>query len=161
MRCNGFKDVYGRTKWDDVSPTITSGCFNPSKGRFLHPDQDQAITMREAALLQGFPRRYVFNSTSKVSVASMIGNAFPPPFCTAMSKKVPSSFLIMSGRPAAAAITSAPPTRARLLPLVESSCFFTVPPKLLRRLRCVKYIKAAPVATPPGRVCRSSTALMR
>ena len=33
----GFKDVYGRMKWDDVSPTITGGCTNPSKGRFLHP----------------------------------------------------------------------------------------------------------------------------
>lgn len=54
-RCNGFKDVYGRMAWDDVAPTITSGCFNPSKGRFLHPVEDRAITMREAALLQGFP----------------------------------------------------------------------------------------------------------
>ena len=59
-KCNGFKDVYGRMAWDDVAPTLTSGCFNPSKGRFLHPDEDRAITMKEAALLQGFPTKYIF-----------------------------------------------------------------------------------------------------
>lgn len=83
-RCNGFKDVYGRMAWRDVAPTITSGCFNPSKGRFLHPEEDRAITMREAALLQGFPRRYKFPTTdNKSAIALMIGNALPPPFITA------------------------------------------------------------------------------
>src|SRR5690606_12010561 len=57
-RCNGFKDVYGRMAWDDVAPTITGGCVNPSKGRFLHPTQNRAITLREAALLQSFPPNY-------------------------------------------------------------------------------------------------------
>jgi len=80
-RCNGFKDVYGRMAWDDVAPTITSGCFNPSKGRFLHPEEDRAITLREAALLQGFPRHYRFpNIKNKSAVALMIGNALPPEF---------------------------------------------------------------------------------
>jgi DNA (cytosine-5)-methyltransferase 1 len=83
-RCNGFKDVYGRMAWKDVSPTITSGCFNPSKGRFLHPEEDRAITMREAALLQGFPRWYRFPIvSSKSAIAAMIGNALPPPFIAA------------------------------------------------------------------------------
>lgn len=83
-RCNGFKDVYGRMAWDSQAPTITSGCFNPSKGRFLHPDEDRAITMREAALLQGFPIDYKFLATnSKSAVALMIGNALPPPFIAA------------------------------------------------------------------------------
>jgi DNA (cytosine-5)-methyltransferase 1 len=50
---SGFNDIYGRMKWDEVAPTITGGCINPSKGRFLHPTQDRAITLREAALLQG------------------------------------------------------------------------------------------------------------
>jgi DNA (cytosine-5)-methyltransferase 1 len=86
-RCNGFKDVYGRMAWWDVAPTITSGCFNPSKGRFLHPQEDRAITMREAALLQGFPPRYKFPVTgNKSAVASMIGNALPPPFIAAHAK---------------------------------------------------------------------------
>ena len=80
-RCDGFKDVYGRMAWDDLAPTITSGCFNPSKGRFLHPEENRAITLREAALLQGFPRRYKFPIVnSKSAVALMIGNALPPEF---------------------------------------------------------------------------------
>ena len=88
-RCNGFKDVYGRMAWNDVSPTITGGCFNPSKGRFLHPEEDRAITMREAALLQGFPRRYKFPTTNnKSAVALMIGNALPPPFITAHARMI-------------------------------------------------------------------------
>ncbi|NLX26715.1 MAG: DNA cytosine methyltransferase [Lentisphaerae bacterium] len=83
-RCNGFNDVYGRMAWKEVAPTITSGCFNPSKGRFLHPEENRAITMREAALLQGFPRRYKFPLTdNKCAVALMIGNALPPPFIRA------------------------------------------------------------------------------
>jgi DNA (cytosine-5)-methyltransferase 1 len=91
-RCNGFKDVYGRMAWSHVAPTITSGCFNPSKGRFLHPEEDRAITMREAALLQGFPRRYKFPTTeSKSSIALMIGNALPPPFITAHARCIAKS----------------------------------------------------------------------
>lgn len=88
-RCDGFKDIYGRMAWNDVAPTITSGCYNPSKGRFLHPEEDRAITMREAALLQGFPRRYKFPTTdNKSAVALMIGNALPPPFIAAHSKNI-------------------------------------------------------------------------
>jgi DNA (cytosine-5)-methyltransferase 1 len=77
-KCNGFKDVYGRMAWDKPAPTLTSGCFNPSKGRFLHPEEDRAITMREAALLQGFPPKYKFPCPSKIKIALMIGNALPP-----------------------------------------------------------------------------------
>lgn len=88
-RCSGFLDVYGRMAWDEVSPTITSGCFNPSKGRFLHPYEDRAITIREAALLQGFPRKYKFSAeTGKEALAAMIGNALPPPFIAAHSKSI-------------------------------------------------------------------------
>ena len=83
-RTTGFHDVYGRMSWDDVSPTITSGCHNPSKGRFLHPSLDRTITLREAALLQGFPKGYKFDvSHGKEAIALMIGNALPPPFITA------------------------------------------------------------------------------
>ncbi len=88
-RCTGFKDVYGRMAWDKQAPTITGGCFNPSKGRFLHPEEDRAITMREAALLQGFPRHYKFRGTkSKAIIALMIGNALPPPFIAAHGRKI-------------------------------------------------------------------------
>jgi DNA (cytosine-5)-methyltransferase 1 len=80
-RCDGFKDVYGRMAWDAPAPTITGGCVNPSKGRFLHPEQDRAITLREAALLQGFPPGYYFPLTrGKFAAAELIGNALPPGF---------------------------------------------------------------------------------
>lgn len=79
QRTSGFRDVYGRMSWDDVSPTITGGCNNPSRGRFLHPEEDRAITLREAALLQTFPKNYKFCADrGKEHVAQQIGNAFPP-----------------------------------------------------------------------------------
>ena len=85
LRCHqdfdGFSDIYGRMSWDAVSPTITSGCVNPSKGRFLHPDQNRCITLREAALLQSFPPDYRFSlRRGKFPAAQMIGNALPPEF---------------------------------------------------------------------------------
>lgn len=77
----GFKDIYGRLKWDDYSSTITGGCLNPSKGQFLHPDENRAITPREAALLQTFPINYQFPiDIPKGELALMIGNALPPEF---------------------------------------------------------------------------------
>ena len=80
-RLDGFRDVYGRMAWGDQAPTITGGCINPSKGRFLHPEQDRAVTLREAAMLQGFPRDYWFDlSRGRYLAAEMIGNAFPPKF---------------------------------------------------------------------------------
>jgi DNA (cytosine-5)-methyltransferase 1 len=80
-RSDGFHDVYGRMSWGDVAPTITSGCVNPSKGRFLHPEHDRTITLREAALLQGFPAEHKFLlRRGKYAVAEMIGNALPPEF---------------------------------------------------------------------------------
>jgi len=80
-RSDGFRDIYGRMRWAAAAPTITGGCINPSKGRFLHPVQDRAITLREAALLQGFPARYQFDlSRGRYWTAQLIGNAFPPAF---------------------------------------------------------------------------------
>jgi len=78
---DGFRDIYGRMAWDDVSPTITSGCFNPSKGRFLHPEANRNISLREASLLQSFPKKYFFPvEVGKQAIALMIGNALPPEF---------------------------------------------------------------------------------
>lgn len=86
-RLDGFKDVYGRMAWDDVAPTLTAGCFNPSKGRFLHPTQNRAITMREAAALQTFPRSYKFATKLGIStIARMIGDALPPAFAEAQGR---------------------------------------------------------------------------
>lgn len=83
-RTDGFKDIYGRMCWDKPAPTITGGCQNPSKGRFLHPEENRTITLREAALLQGFPPTYKFSMRrGKFAAAAMIGNALPPPFVAA------------------------------------------------------------------------------
>lgn len=80
-RVEGFRDVYGRMAWDKPAPTITGGCINPSKGRFLHPQANRAITLREAALLQTFPKTYRFPlDRGRYAVALMIGNALPPEF---------------------------------------------------------------------------------
>jgi DNA (cytosine-5)-methyltransferase 1 len=97
-RNSGFYDVYGRMSWDDVAPTITSGCHNPSKGRFLHPSYNRTITLREAALLQGFPKKYRFDvSHGKEAIALMIGNALPPPFISAHAGALREG-LLASGR---------------------------------------------------------------
>ena len=89
IRSDGFKDVYGRMAWDSQAPTITGGCFNPSKGRFLHPEENRNITMREAALLQTFPKKFrVPPGTSKTAIALMIGNALPPEFVNRQAAQI-------------------------------------------------------------------------
>lgn len=88
-RTSGFRDVYGRMAWDRPAPTITGGCINPSKGRFLHPVAHRAITLREAALLQDFPAHYRFPlSKGTYAVAQMIGNAFPPAFAACHARRL-------------------------------------------------------------------------
>ena len=85
----GFNDIYGRLKWDKESSTITGGCLNPSKGRFLHPEKNRCISAREASLLQTFPRNYKFpTDISKTSLALLIGNALPPQFSEIQSKNI-------------------------------------------------------------------------
>lgn len=78
---DGFTNVYGRMAWDEVSPTITGGCTTPCKGRFGHPDRRRyTISVREAALLQGFPDKYHFIINQMDAVCELIGNAVPPPY---------------------------------------------------------------------------------
>lgn len=76
-----YGSVYGRMKWDDLAPTITTQCFGYGNGRFGHPEQDRAISLREAAILQTFPRAYRFSkageNASFQQVGRHIGNAVP------------------------------------------------------------------------------------
>jgi DNA (cytosine-5)-methyltransferase 1 len=76
-KVSGYKDIYGRMKWDAPSPTITGGCVMISKGRFGHPEQDRAISLREAARLQTFPDDYQFAGNTG-EIARQLGNAVPP-----------------------------------------------------------------------------------
>ena len=86
---NSYRDVYGRMAWDAVAPTITGGCSQPSKGRYIHPEENRGITLREAALLQTFPINYKFSmAKGKSGVALMIGNALPPEFIRRQAKMV-------------------------------------------------------------------------
>lgn len=88
-KIDGFKNIYGRMRWEDVAPTITSGCTTPSKGRFLHPEQDRAITLREAALLQGFPKDYYISlERGKTNASLQIGNAIPPRFVESHARRI-------------------------------------------------------------------------
>jgi DNA (cytosine-5)-methyltransferase 1 len=76
-----YPSVYGRMEWDKPAPTITTQCFGYGNGRFGHPEQDRAISLREAAMLQTFPRGYKFVAKAeavKFSVLGrLIGNAVP------------------------------------------------------------------------------------
>jgi DNA (cytosine-5)-methyltransferase 1 len=72
-----FNDNYGRMWWKRPAPTITTKFFSVSNGRFAHPDEDRAISIREGATLQTFPVDYVFKTSSIANAAKIIGNAVP------------------------------------------------------------------------------------
>ncbi len=76
-----YPSVYGRMEWDAPSPTITTQCFGYGNGRFGHPEQDRAISLREAAILQTFPDNYCFLAPGEqarfAKLGRLIGNAVP------------------------------------------------------------------------------------
>ena len=76
-----FGSVYGRMRWDDPSPTMTTQCNGIGNGRFGHPEQNRAISFREAALFQTFPLDYSFIDPDvgfkSDDAARHIGNAVP------------------------------------------------------------------------------------
>ncbi|SRR6266566_5664350 len=78
---SSYTPVYGRMSWNEPSPTITTQFYNYGSGRFGHPEQDRAISLREAAILQSFPQDYAFlapgEETSLRAVGRLIGNAVP------------------------------------------------------------------------------------
>lgn len=76
-----YPSVYARMNWDEPSPTITTQFFGFGNGRFGHPEQNRAISLREGALLQSFPKNYKFlapgEPVSKKTLGRLIGNAVP------------------------------------------------------------------------------------
>lgn len=76
-----YPSVYGRMKWDEPSPTITTQFYGYGNGRFGHPEQDRAISLREGAILQSFPDDYIFideeHPAKKRELGIHIGNAVP------------------------------------------------------------------------------------
>lgn len=86
-----FRAFYGRMKGNAPSPTITTQAYNFGTGRFGHPEQDRSLTLREAAMLQGFPQSYKFvegvQRPSMQAVGRLIGNAVPPAFGEAVGRQ--------------------------------------------------------------------------
>ncbi len=83
----GFTDVYGRLRWDTPSVTITAKSSTPSCGRFLHPEQHRNISVREAAILQGFPQSYTFKGPFTQRYRQ-VGEAVPPSFARFVAKRL-------------------------------------------------------------------------
>jgi DNA (cytosine-5)-methyltransferase 1 len=98
LKCHGkrsgrwYVSVYGRMAWDDLAPTVTTQCFGYGNGRFGHPEQDRAISLREAALLQTFPADYEFTPPDEVPrfthVGRHIGNAVPVALAKAIGASI-------------------------------------------------------------------------
>lgn len=94
-KAEGFENVYARMRWDDVAPTMTSGCTTFSSGRFGHPRQNRTISVREAALIQTFPKSYKFETDSIGVACELIGNALP---CRFAEKVSASCRVVLSNR---------------------------------------------------------------
>lgn len=77
-RLNRHCDAYGRMAWDRPAPTIKRESAHPGNGRYSHPDQDRLCTVREMAIMQGFPRSYRFTSRSRKNAYRNVGDAVPP-----------------------------------------------------------------------------------
>ena len=119
---SGHYDIYGRMWWDRPAPTLTSGCTNITRGRFAHPEQDRAITLREAMLLQTFPLNTVLQGTSD-EMALQVGNAIPPLFAERIGVSILSMETAATRRrhgrvPAVRAVA---PTRSRATRILVSS----------------------------------------
>jgi DNA (cytosine-5)-methyltransferase 1 len=87
-----FRAVYGRMSWDEIAPVITTQCLGIGNGRFGHPVQDRAISIREAALLQSFPKTFAFvapdTKVSSARLARQIGNAVPVKLAKAVARSI-------------------------------------------------------------------------
>lgn len=87
-----YKSVYGRMRWKDIAPTMTTQCTGLGNGRFGHPEQDRAISLREAAIIQSFPNDYkFFDPKSKwhpTWVERHIGNAVPVGLAKAIAESI-------------------------------------------------------------------------
>ena len=82
---DGFRDVYGRLSWDKPAVAITARCRTPSCGRYVHPVQHRGLSVREAALLQGFPRDFHFVGPFDDKY-KQIGNAVSPLFAAQVAE---------------------------------------------------------------------------
>ena len=87
-RPDAHRDVFGRMAWDKPAPTLTSRCTDVYSGRFIHPEQDRGISLREAAALQTFRDDYEFFGSSITGIARQIGNAVPVKLAEELGKSI-------------------------------------------------------------------------
>lgn len=80
-------DVWGRLRWDAPSNTLRTCLLNPSKGRYIHPDQDRVISLREAARLHTIPDEWTFEGLP-TQIARQIGNSVPPALGRAVARAI-------------------------------------------------------------------------
>ena len=85
-----YPDCYGRMAWDSEAPTLTTGCTDFTRGRYIHPEEDRAITLREAARIQSFPDDYLFAGNAS-EIAIQIGNAVPPLMMQSLAEQIKSA----------------------------------------------------------------------
>ena len=87
-----YASVYGRMTWEKPSPTMTTQCYGFGNGRFGHPEQDRAISLREAAILQSFPKSYQFvpdgSDVSFTVLGRLIGNVVPVDLGRAIARSI-------------------------------------------------------------------------
>lgn len=83
-----FRNVYGRMFWDKPAPTITTRFNSLSNGRFGHPEEDRALSLREGATIQTFPMSFEFKEKSMGIIAKQIGNAVPPALAVHIAKQL-------------------------------------------------------------------------
>lgn len=83
-----FKDTYGRLWWQRPSPTITTKFSSISNGRFAHPEENRALSLREGAVLQSFPKDYKFYGIGLNTIARQIGNAVPPEYARRIGQAI-------------------------------------------------------------------------
>lgn len=78
QRFGSYPDVYGRMAWSKPAPTIKRECSHVGNGRYAHPEEDRLCSVREMAILQGFPNDFVFEDTAISNMYRHIGDAVPP-----------------------------------------------------------------------------------
>lgn len=97
-----YPGVYGRMEWDKPAPTMTTQCYGFGNGRFGHPEQDRAISLREAAILQSFPRDYAFvpqaGEVSFKVLGRLIGNAVPVDLGRAIARSINQHLVSVAAR---------------------------------------------------------------
>ncbi|WP_316575985.1 DNA cytosine methyltransferase [Nocardia canadensis] len=143
---SGYEDVYGRLAWDKPAITITAYSRNPASGRYVHPEQDRGLSIREAACLQSFPRDYVFEGTLDQAFRQ-IGNAVPPVFAAHLAISVLAHHAQGTSQPAWLAHADALGSVATGIKKPVGASFSRLIPALKAGTRCLASYSTESLAT--------------